>query len=430
MAHDVFISYANQDKPIADAVCAALEARQIRCWIAPRDVLPGKAYGHAIVEALDASEILVLVFSAHANASPQVEREVERAAAKRLAILPFRLEDVPLSKHMEYFISAPHWLDAMSPPLERHLGYLGDAVQALLAQRGAAAGAAPQPPPGVRIPRPYVPAPDAAPRPGLARSGWLVGVLGVGVLVLGGLLGYRLLQPGPPAPAAEKVAQKSEPPLPKTAPPAAPEPVAGSAPQPSPAPNPSSATAPSAKEGPASPPAPARPKPSTTTAAPPAPKRPAAVAESGERVAIAPPAPAPRAPAPAPRSGPGEASPHSPNYKLPARWQDYKGFNDLVGRWRGSDRSGIVIEMEVPATEAADVTALVKIERMNCQMSLRLVRATEMFTTSQFFWKPATASPGCPEMESLYTMPVTNGMTWRYTFTDGKQVQVAMSRRI
>jgi len=41
MAHDVFLSYSSQDKPIADAVCAALEAKKIRCWIAPRDVLAG-----------------------------------------------------------------------------------------------------------------------------------------------------------------------------------------------------------------------------------------------------------------------------------------------------------------------------------------------------------------------------------------------------
>ena len=354
---------------------------------------------------------------------------MERAAAKRLAILPFRLEDVPLSKHMEYFISAPHWLDAMSPPLERHLGYLGNAVQALLAQRGAAGDASTPSPTMVRIPRPY--APEAAAKPGFSRRGWLAGVLGVGVLAGAGLVGYKLAQPDAPPPVVEKIAQKSVAAAPKAAPPAAPEPAATgkSAPPPSAAPEPPPTAVAIPKEGPTgSPPAPARPKPPTTTTTPPAPQRPAT--ESGERIASAPPAPAPRAPAPAPRSGPGETSPHSPNYKLPTRWQDYKGFNDLVGRWRGSDRGGIVIEMEVPATEAADVTALVKIERMNCQMSLRLVRATEMFTTSQFFWKPATASPGCPEMESLYTMPVTNGMTWRYTFTDGKQVQVAMSRRI
>ncbi len=40
MAHDVFISHSAKDKATADAVCAVLEAEGIRCWIAPRDVLP------------------------------------------------------------------------------------------------------------------------------------------------------------------------------------------------------------------------------------------------------------------------------------------------------------------------------------------------------------------------------------------------------
>ncbi len=38
---DVFISYSSDDKLIADAICAELESRRIRCWIAPRDALPG-----------------------------------------------------------------------------------------------------------------------------------------------------------------------------------------------------------------------------------------------------------------------------------------------------------------------------------------------------------------------------------------------------
>jgi len=36
VAHDVFISYSSKDKTIADAVCARLEMRGIRCWIARR----------------------------------------------------------------------------------------------------------------------------------------------------------------------------------------------------------------------------------------------------------------------------------------------------------------------------------------------------------------------------------------------------------
>ena len=52
MAHDVFISYSKNDKATADAVCHALEADGIRCWVAPRDVSPGLSWKQSIVDAI------------------------------------------------------------------------------------------------------------------------------------------------------------------------------------------------------------------------------------------------------------------------------------------------------------------------------------------------------------------------------------------
>ncbi len=133
MTYDIFISYSSKDKATADAVCARLEAQGWRCWIAPRDVVPSAPYGESIIQALHHCRLMVLVFSSHSNSSPQVMREVERAVSLGLAILPFRIEAVPLSPNMEYFISAPHWLDALTPPLEPHLQRLADAVTLILA---------------------------------------------------------------------------------------------------------------------------------------------------------------------------------------------------------------------------------------------------------------------------------------------------------
>ena len=150
MAHDVFISYAAQDEHTADAVCATLEAQRVRCWIAPRDVMPGVSYAEALIDAISESRLMVLVFSSRSNNSPQVMREVERAASKGIAILPFRIEDVAPSKFMEFFLSTPHWLDAFTPPLEKHLGHLAETVKLLLLritkpEQVAAEAKAPQP---------------------------------------------------------------------------------------------------------------------------------------------------------------------------------------------------------------------------------------------------------------------------------------------
>ena len=132
MAHDVFISYSSADRPVAEAACAALESRGIRCWIAPRDILPGLDWGAAIIKAIEGCRVMVLVFSKSANRSGQIKREVERAVAKGVTLVPLRIEDALPEKTLEYFISTAHWLDAWTPPLEKHLERLAETVHLLL----------------------------------------------------------------------------------------------------------------------------------------------------------------------------------------------------------------------------------------------------------------------------------------------------------
>ncbi len=87
-----------------------------------------------------------------------MRREIERAVNKGLTVLPFRIEDVPLSKSLEYFISAQHWLDAIGGELDAHLQELCDCVRQLLArpdpqaQAGAGAAAAPALPEALSTP--------------------------------------------------------------------------------------------------------------------------------------------------------------------------------------------------------------------------------------------------------------------------------------
>jgi hypothetical protein len=135
MAHDVFISYSNKDKTTADAICAALEVNGIRCWIAPRDIMPGSDWGEAIIDAIHACRAMLLIFSSSSNASPQIKREVERAVNAGIPVVPVRIEDVLPSKTLEYFISTQHWLDALTPPMEQHLQYLVSTMRAMLARK-------------------------------------------------------------------------------------------------------------------------------------------------------------------------------------------------------------------------------------------------------------------------------------------------------
>jgi hypothetical protein len=133
MAHDVFISHSTNNRPVANAVCAALERIAIRCWIAPRDVMPGRPYSGEITRAIQQSRAFVLIFSEQSNNSGQVLREVQLAANSRLHIIQFRIDPVVPSDDLEYYLSGPHWLDAVTPPLENHIEQLQVSVKALLA---------------------------------------------------------------------------------------------------------------------------------------------------------------------------------------------------------------------------------------------------------------------------------------------------------
>ena len=228
MAHDVFISYATSDKAVADAVCSQLESiHRIRCWIAPRDVTPGASWAESIIDALDGSKIMVLIFSSNANASMQIEREVERAVHKGINIIPLRIENTVPTKTLEYFISAPHWLDALSVPLELHINKLAASVKALLSKHGIQVPAGPAAivsgPTEAAAPV-AVPVAPAAPRPAATpprpaqspRNSWVVPVsLGAAVVAIAALAALlwtqRSEREGSPERSPAAIAQPSIP---------------------------------------------------------------------------------------------------------------------------------------------------------------------------------------------------------------------------
>jgi hypothetical protein len=132
MAHDVFISYSSMDQPAALAVLHGLESAGIRCWIAPRDIGPGAIWAQAIMEGITGCRALVVVFSANANRSVHVLNEVDAAVRKGAVIVPFRIEDVMPDGAMEFHLRTRHWLDALTPDLERHVNGLAEQLTALL----------------------------------------------------------------------------------------------------------------------------------------------------------------------------------------------------------------------------------------------------------------------------------------------------------
>lgn len=131
--HQVFISYSSTDKAEAERICITLESAGMTCWIAPRNIPPGTDYPKAIVEAILAAQVLVLVLTDQAAASPNVASEVGHAFNGKKRIIPFRISQKPLPEELEYFLSLTQWLDAPEGGTESNLTRLVEAIRAALA---------------------------------------------------------------------------------------------------------------------------------------------------------------------------------------------------------------------------------------------------------------------------------------------------------
>ena len=136
MARDVFISHSGQDKKVAETICAALEEAAIRCWVAPRDVRPGRSFPGEITRAIQQSKVMLLIFSGHSNSSEQVLREVQLAVDCHVPIVRLRIEEITLSDDLRYYLSTPQYLDALTQPLSQHFPRLEAAIRELLGPSG------------------------------------------------------------------------------------------------------------------------------------------------------------------------------------------------------------------------------------------------------------------------------------------------------
>ncbi|MDO5343280.1 MAG: TIR domain-containing protein, partial [Bacteroidia bacterium] len=108
---DVFISFSSGNMDKAQSMCEFLEENGFNCFFAKRDIKPGQEYAAQIIERLEKSDAVVLLFSQMANDSPHVLREVEFAVSHKIPIVVYQLESVNISKSMKYFLMTHQWVD-------------------------------------------------------------------------------------------------------------------------------------------------------------------------------------------------------------------------------------------------------------------------------------------------------------------------------
>ena len=128
----LFISHSASDHEAASILCAALEARGMKCWIAPRDIPAGGDYAEAIIAAIEATDAMVVLFSERANASQHIRREVERALNYDKRICPVTIDNAKLAGALDYFLATLQWTDATSAPMNQALELAADQLEATL----------------------------------------------------------------------------------------------------------------------------------------------------------------------------------------------------------------------------------------------------------------------------------------------------------
>ncbi len=159
LSANIFISFASQDRKVADTLCSALESRGFSCWISSRDIAPGDNFQSAIVRAIRGAKMMLLVFTANSNASDEMSKELALASQQKLIVVPLRVEDVAPNEAFAYEFATRQWIDFFAD-WEAAINQLSARIAQAMPPEAPAAPAVVAPPPA-----PAVVAPPPAPEP-------------------------------------------------------------------------------------------------------------------------------------------------------------------------------------------------------------------------------------------------------------------------
>ena len=96
------------------AIVAELERRDVKCWIAPRDVNPGRPFDDEIADAIDASQAMLLIFSERCNEREYIRREVTVAGESHKTIIQLRIENAQPKRGLRVRLADLHWVDGFT----------------------------------------------------------------------------------------------------------------------------------------------------------------------------------------------------------------------------------------------------------------------------------------------------------------------------
>ena len=122
--HDVFISYKSEDTWLAALVRDTLEENGIPCWMAERDIGPGRNYAADIPKAIAECKVFLLVLTENAQKSPWIPKEIDLAISGKKEILPLAIGGVACNPTFTFLLTGVQCYPTPNIPTETLLGLI------------------------------------------------------------------------------------------------------------------------------------------------------------------------------------------------------------------------------------------------------------------------------------------------------------------
>ena len=105
MNKSVFISYSSKDERYIKKMTQMLEKMGITYWIALDMIPAGSNYAREIPSAIQNCDIFLLVLSKASQQSIWVEKEIDSAIYYRKTIVPFQIDDSPMTDMFRFYLN-------------------------------------------------------------------------------------------------------------------------------------------------------------------------------------------------------------------------------------------------------------------------------------------------------------------------------------
>lgn len=130
--HKVFVSYSRKDIEFARVFCKKMDELGFSYWIDINGKYSGKNFKEVLVDAIDASQMVLFLSSINSNQSPFVVKEISLAVAGKKKILPIKLDDSPYAKSIRFDLGDIDWIEFTKDNSENALEKFRNCMQLYL----------------------------------------------------------------------------------------------------------------------------------------------------------------------------------------------------------------------------------------------------------------------------------------------------------